>query len=73
MEESITKAAGGEAGEYLPESEICALISGVGPHSGTTDNYLWPNLVRLASREPGRGAGWRSGSGAVSAGPVLAS
>ena len=30
MEESISKAAGADAGEYLPESEICALIRAAG-------------------------------------------
>ena len=49
MEESISKAAGADAGEYLPESEICALIRGGGPHSRATDNHLWPDLVDTAS------------------------
>ena len=50
MEESITKAAGGDFGEYLPESEIRALIRRRRPHPRATDNHLWANLVRTASR-----------------------
>ncbi len=72
MEESITKAAGGEAGEYLPESEIRALIVGadrVPVQRTTTYGRISSNGVP----EPGRGAGWRSGSSAVSAGALLAS
>ena len=72
MEESITKAAGGEAGEYLPESEICALILAAGriPVQRTT---TYGRISSSGVPEPGRGAGWRSGSGALSAGAVLAS
>jgi len=71
MEESITKAAGGEAGEYLPESEICALIRGAGrvPVQRTT---TYGRISSTGVSEPGRGAGWRSGSGAFSPGAVPA-
>lgn len=71
MEESITKAAGGEAGEYLPESEIRALILGAGrvPVQRTT---TYGRISSTGVPEPGRGAGWRSGSRAVSAGAVPA-
>jgi FO synthase len=72
MEESITKAAGGEAGEYLPESEICALIRAAGrvPVQRTT---TYGRISSSGVPEPGRGAGWRSGSRAVPAGAALAS
>jgi FO synthase len=71
MEESITKAAGGDAGEYLPESEICALIVGAGrvPVQRTT---TYGRISSTGAPEAGRGAGWRSGSSAVSAGAVPA-
>jgi FO synthase len=71
MEESITKAAGGEAGEYLPESEIRALIVGAGrvPVERTT---TYGRISSTGVPRPGRGAGWRSGSSAVSAGAVPA-
>jgi FO synthase len=72
MEESITKAAGGDAGEYLPESEICALILAAGrvPVQRTT---TYGRISSSGVPEPGRGVGWRSGSSAVSARAVLAS
>jgi FO synthase len=72
MEESITKAAGGEAGEYLAESEICALIMAAGriPVQRTT---TYGRISSSGVPEPGRGAGWRSGSRTLSAGAVLAS
>jgi FO synthase len=72
MEESITKAAGGEAGEYLPEAEIRALILAAGrvPVQRTT---TYGRISSSGAPEPGRGAGWRSGSSAVSERAVLAS
>jgi FO synthase len=72
MEESITKAAGGEFGEYLPESEICALIVGAGriPVQRTT---TYGRIASNGVAQPDRGAGWRSGRSALPAGPVLAS
>jgi FO synthase len=72
MEESITKAAGGEAGEYLPESEICALIRAAGrvPVQRTT---TYGRISSTGVPEAGRGAGWRSGSSAISSGALLAS
>jgi len=71
MEESITKAAGGEAGEYLPESEICALIIGAGrvPVQRTT---TYGRISSTGVPEPNRGVGWRCGSRALSAGAVPA-
>ncbi|MGH7789530.1 MAG: 5-amino-6-(D-ribitylamino)uracil--L-tyrosine 4-hydroxyphenyl transferase CofH [Candidatus Binatia bacterium] len=71
MEESISKAAGADAGEYLPETEIRALISGAGRipvQRTTTYGRIAPDGVA----HPGRGAGWRSGSSALSPGPVSA-
>ena len=55
MEESITKAAGGEAGEYLPESEICALILAAGriPVQRTT---TYGRVSTSGVPDPGRGA-----------------
>ena len=72
MEESITKAAGGEAGEYLPESDIRRLIVAAGriPVQRTT---TYGRISSSGVPEPGRGAGWRSGRRALSAGAVLAS
>src|SRR5258706_15215052 len=71
MEESITKAAGGDFGEYLPESEICALITGAGriPVQRTT---TYGRISTNGVARPDRSAGWRGGRGAVSAGPVPA-
>jgi len=72
MEESISKAAGADFGEYLPEADIRALISAAGRipvQRNTTYGHIAPDGIA----RPGRGAGWRSGSGAVSPGPVLAS
>jgi FO synthase len=72
MEESITKAAGGDAGEYLSEAEICALIRGAGRlpvERTTTYGRRTPN----ESRPPGDGAGWGSRRGAVSPGACVAS
>jgi len=67
MEESITKAAGGEAGEYLPESDIRALITGAGriPVQRTT---TYGRISSSGVPQAGRGVGWRSGSSALSAG-----
>jgi len=72
MEESITKAAGGDAGEYLPEAEICALIRAAGrvPVQRTT---TYGRISSSGVPQPGRGAGWRSGSRAFPAGAELAS
>lgn len=72
MEESISKAAGADFGEYLPESEIRALIEGAGriPVQRTT---TYGHIAADGLAQTGRSAGWRSGRGAVSAGPVLAS
>jgi FO synthase len=72
MEESISKAAGADFGEYLPEADIVSLISAIGriPSQRTT---TYGRIAPDGATRPGRGAGWRSGSGAVSPGPVLAS
>jgi FO synthase len=72
MEESITRSAGGNAGEYLPVERIRELIAGIGriPVERTT-TYGRPSSSGTPA--PGNGAGRRSGSGAVSPGPVLAS
>jgi FO synthase len=71
MEESITKAAGGEAGEYLPEPEIRALICGAGriPVQRTT---TYGRLPYTGVPQPDRGFGWRCGGSAVPAGAVPA-
>jgi FO synthase subunit 2 len=71
MEESITKAAGGNAGEYLPEAEIRALIAAAGrvPVQRTT---TYGRISSSGAPEAGRGVGGRSRSGAVSAGPLPA-
>ena len=74
MEESISKAAGADAGEFLPEDEIRALIAGVGRipvQRTTTYGRVGANGAKGAT--PRRSAGWRSRSGAVSAGAPLAS
>jgi FO synthase len=71
MEESISKAAGADFGEYLPETEIIALIRAIGRtpiQRTTTYGRIAPDGVA----EPGRGVGWRSGSSAVPPGPVFA-
>ncbi|MDX2168059.1 MAG: 5-amino-6-(D-ribitylamino)uracil--L-tyrosine 4-hydroxyphenyl transferase CofH [Deltaproteobacteria bacterium] len=72
MEESISKAAGADFGEYLPEADIRALIEGAGrrPVQRTT---TYGHIAADGQTQPGRSAGWRSGRGAVPAGPVLAS
>lgn len=72
MEESISKSAGADFGEYLPEADIVALIRAAGriPSQRTT---TYGRIAPDGATQPGRGAGWRSGSGALSPGPVLAS
>jgi FO synthase len=78
MEESISRTAGADAGEYLPAGEIRALIEGMGrlPVERTT---LYGRVHRDArtgavdADEASDGAGWRRGRGALAAGPALAS
>ncbi len=72
MEESISKSAGADAGEYLPESAIRELIEGVGriPVERTT---TYGRISSKGTRQPDHGAGWRSGGSAVSPGSLLAS
>lgn len=72
MEESITRSAGGEAGEYLPVERIRELITAVGriPVERTT---IYGRPSSNGAQAAGDGAGRGSGSGAVSPGPVLAS
>jgi FO synthase len=72
MEESISKSAGADFGEYLPEEKIRELIAGIGriPVQRTT------TYGRISSNGPSRsdhGTGRRGGSSTVSAGTVLAS
>jgi FO synthase len=68
MEESISKAAGADFGEYLPESDIRALVTAMGrtPVQRTT---TYGRFTPDGATQPGRGAGWRSGSGALSPRP----
>ncbi len=83
MEESISKSAGADAGEYLPETEIRALIAGSGRtpvQRTTTYGRLTANGASKANgthdvgdQNAGNGAGGRGGSSALPAGPVLAS
>ncbi len=65
MEESISKAAGADFGEYLPESDIRALVTAMGrtPVQRTT---TYGRFTPDGATQPGRGAGWRSGRGALS-------
>jgi FO synthase len=72
MEEQISKSAGADAGEYLPVETIRALIEGIGriPVERTT---LYGRVSDDAAHATGHGLGWRSGSGALSTGPALAS
>lgn len=72
MEESITKSAGGEAGEFLPESSIRELIEGVGrvPVQRTT---TYGRITANGADKSDHGAGWGSRSGTFSAGPAPAS
>jgi FO synthase len=65
MEESISKSAGADAGEYLPESEIRRLIGEVGRvpvQRTTTYGRISSNGVHRSSHR----AGWRCGSSALS-------
>lgn len=70
MEESISKSAGADAGEYLPESQICKLIAGVGriPVQRTTTYGRISGNGELPS---GHRASRRRRSSAVSAGAFL--
>jgi 7,8-didemethyl-8-hydroxy-5-deazariboflavin synthase CofH subunit len=75
MEESISKSAGADAGEYLPESEICSLIAGMGrvPVERTT---TYGRVVRdgsTAHDAASDGIGWGRGCSAVPPGTTLAS
>ena len=72
MEEQISKSAGADAGEYLPADTIRALIEGIGrpPQERTT---TYGRVSANGAQATGHGAGWRSGRGALSAGPQLAS
>jgi 7,8-didemethyl-8-hydroxy-5-deazariboflavin synthase CofH subunit len=72
MEESITKAAGGEAGEYLPVERIRAAILEIGriPVERTT---TYGRFSTDSTLEADCGSSWRRGSGAVSARAPLAS
>lgn len=72
MEEQISKSAGADAGEYLPVESIRALIEGIGriPQERTT---TYGRVSANEAHGPSNGAGWRSGRGAISAGPQLAS
>ncbi|MBI4518211.1 MAG: 5-amino-6-(D-ribitylamino)uracil--L-tyrosine 4-hydroxyphenyl transferase CofH [Deltaproteobacteria bacterium] len=78
MEESISRLAGADAGEYLPVGEIRALIAGMGriPVQRTT---TYGRLEATGAgesngrQETSDRAGWRSGRGALAAGPALPS
>ena len=72
MEEQISKSAGADAGEYLPVEQIRALIEGIGriPVERTT---LYGKVSDDAAHGTTDGVGWRSGRGALSTGPQLAS
>ncbi len=72
MEEQISKSAGADAGEYLPETSIRDLITEIGrvPVQRTT------TYAHITADEPAAhrdGPGWRSGSSPVSARAVFAS
>jgi FO synthase len=75
MEESISKSAGADAGEYLPEADIRALIEGMGRIAvqRTTTYGRITASQKDGTHETGDGAGWRGGCSALSAGPALAS
>ena len=75
MEESISKSAGADAGEYLPEAEIRALIEGMGriPVQRTTTYGRIDASSANGAHEASDRAGWRSRRGALAAGPALAS
>jgi FO synthase len=72
MEESISRSAGADAGEFLPESRIRELITGVGriPVQRTT---TYGRIASNAAEQTGRLPGWGSRSGAVSSRALLAS
>ena len=71
MEESISKAAGADFGEYLPEADIRALIAGAG-RIPVQRNTTYGHIATDTDAHAGGGAGGRSGRGAVSPGPVPA-
>ncbi|HVN87947.1 MAG TPA: 5-amino-6-(D-ribitylamino)uracil--L-tyrosine 4-hydroxyphenyl transferase CofH [Candidatus Binatia bacterium] len=75
MEESISKSAGADAGEYLPEAEIRALIEGMGriPVQRTTTYGRVDGHRANGTHEASDGSGWRSGRSTLPAGPALAS
>jgi CofH subfamily radical SAM domain protein len=71
MEEQISKSAGADAGEYLPEERICQLILDMGRipvQRTTTYGRISPNGTAAADH----GAGWGGRSRALSPGPVVA-
>jgi FO synthase len=72
MEEQISKSAGADAGEYLPEETIRALITEAGrvPMQRTT---TYEPYVEGEPAVHGDGAGWRRRGGAVPARAELAS
>ena len=72
MEEQITKSAGGDAGEYIPVEQIRALIEATGriPEERTT---TYGRVSANGAHGTHHGTGWRSGRGALPAGPQLAS
>ncbi len=72
MEESISKSAGADAGEYLPESQIRELIAGVGriPVQRTT---TYGTITSNGTHRSDHSVGWRRGGGALSARTLLAS
>jgi len=69
MEEQISKSAGADAGEYLPETEIQSLIQGMGrvPAQRTTA------YGRIGEPAGHSRAGWGSGGSALPAGAAFAS
>ncbi len=72
MEESISKAAGADFGEYLPEADIRALITGAG-RVAVQRTTTYGHIAADGDGQPARGTGWRSARSAVYAGPVLSS
>jgi 2-iminoacetate synthase ThiH len=78
MEESISKSAGADAGEYLPAADISALIAGIGRipvQRTTTYGRLKASVANEANGtlDTSDGAGWRSGRSTLAAGPAHAS
>lgn len=69
MEESISRSAGADAGEYLPESRIRELILEIGriPVQRTT---TYGRIEDPAGAAPHHGAGGRSGRGPIPARPA---